>query len=78
MINAFILELGFTPSPMDSCLYKRSDAILILYCDDLRIVASKTILESLQAAFYDRFKIITAAVDRFLGMDTMYHRDEGY
>jgi hypothetical protein len=78
MINAFILELGFTPSPMDSCLYKRSDAILILYCDDLRIGASKTILESLQAAFYDRFKITTAAGDCFLGMDTMYHRDEGY
>jgi hypothetical protein len=78
MINAFILELGFISSPMDSCLYKRSDAILILYCDDLRIGASKTVLESLKTAFYDRFQITTAAGDRFLGMDTMYHRDEGY
>jgi hypothetical protein len=72
MINAFILGLGFTASPMDSCLYKRSDAILILYCDDLRIGASKPVLESLQAAFYAKFEITTAPGDRFLGMDTVY------
>jgi hypothetical protein len=35
-------------------------------------------LESLQAACYARFQITTAAGDRFLGMDTVYHRDEGY
>jgi hypothetical protein len=45
MINAFILELRFVASPMNSCLYKRHDAILILYCDDLRIGASKIVLE---------------------------------
>ncbi len=51
---------------------------MILYCDDLRIGASKTVLEALQAAFFARFQITTAAGDRFLGMDTVYHRDEGY
>ncbi len=78
MINAFILSLGFTASPMDSCLYKRGDAILILYCDDLRIGASKSVLESLQAAFFAKFEITTAPGDRFLGMDTVYQRDQGY
>ena len=78
MINTFILELGFVASPMDSCLYKRSDAIIILYCDDLRIGASSTILASLQAAFFTKFAITTAPGDRFLGMDTVYRRDLGY
>ena len=78
MINKFILDLGFIASPMDSCLYKRSDAILILYCDDLRIGASKVVLESLQAAFFEKFEITTAPGNRFLGMDSAYNRDEGY
>jgi hypothetical protein len=78
MINTFILELGFVASPMDSCLYKQSDAILILYCDDLRIGASSTVLASLQAAFFAKFAITTAPGDRFLGMDTVYRRDLGY
>jgi hypothetical protein len=67
MINAFILELGFVSSPMDSCLYRRHDAILILYCDDLRIGATSTVLTSLQAAFFTRFQITTAPGDRFFG-----------
>ena len=78
MINAFILELGFTASPMDSCLYKRNDAILILYCDDLRIGASAAVLQSLQEAFFAKFGITTAPGNRFLGMDTEYQRDQGY
>jgi hypothetical protein len=78
MINTFILELGFVASPMDSCLYKKHDAILILYCDDLRIGASSVVLASLQAAFFERFAITTAPGDRFLGMDTVYQRDLGY
>ena len=78
MINTFILELGFVASPMDSCLYKRDDAILILYCDDLRIGASSIVLASLQAAFFSKFAITTAPGDRFLGMDTVYQRDLGY
>ncbi len=78
MINAFILELGFVASPMDSCLYKRHDAILILYCDDLRIGASEIVLESLKTAFFAKFEITTAPGNRFLGMDTVYQRDQGY
>jgi hypothetical protein len=78
MINSFILGLGFVASPMDSCLYKRDDAILILYCDDLRIGASSIVLASLQKAFFDKFAITTAPGDRFLGMDTVYQRDLGF
>jgi hypothetical protein len=78
LMNTFILELGFEPSPMDSCIYKRSDAILILYCDDLRIGASASVLASLQAAFYQKFEITTAPGDRFLGMDTLYNYEQGY
>jgi hypothetical protein len=78
MINAFILELGFIASPMDSCLYKRDDAILILYCDDLRIGASSLVLKSLQEAFFVKFGITTAPGNRFLGMDSEYQRDQGY
>ena len=37
MMNSFLLGLGFTPSPLDSCFYRRPDAVLILYCDDLRL-----------------------------------------
>ncbi len=78
LMNAFILELGFEPSPLDSCFYKRDDAILILYCDDLRIGASKPVLEALKVSFFEKFAITTAPGDRFLGMDTVYNRDHGY
>jgi hypothetical protein len=77
MINTFLLSLGFKPSPLDSCFYRRSDAILILYCDDLRIGASQEVLASLHAALKDKFGITTAPGDRFLGMDTSYDHDLG-
>ncbi len=77
-MNAFILELGFEPSPLDSCFYKRHDAILILYCDDLCIGASAPVLEALKASFFQKFAITTAPGDRVLGMDTVYNRDQGY
>ncbi len=77
MINAFLLSLGFKPSPLDSCFYRRSDAILILYCDDLRIGASQEVLASLHAALKEKFGITTAPGDRFLGMDTSYDHDLG-
>jgi hypothetical protein len=64
LMNTFILELGFEPSPLDSCFYKRHDAILILYCDDLRIGASAPVLEDLKASFFRKFAITTAPGDR--------------
>jgi hypothetical protein len=78
LMNAFILELGFEPSYLDKCLYRRTDAIIILYCDDLRIAASDEILTILHAAFFAKFGVTTAPGDRFLGMDTHYDRPAGF
>ena len=72
MINAFLLSLGFASSPLDNCFYRKSDAVLILYCDDLRIGASPEVLASLHAALSVKFSVTTAPGDRFLGMDTSY------
>jgi hypothetical protein len=78
LINEFVLSLGFVASPLDSCFYRKSDAILILFCDDLRIGASDLVLQGLHKAFYDKFGITTASGDRFLGMDTFYDRPRGF
>jgi hypothetical protein len=72
MMNQFLLELGFHASPLDACFYRRSDALLILYCDDLRIGATSDVLSSLHAALLARFDVTTAPGSRFLGMDTSY------
>ncbi len=77
LMNAFIIELGFVPSPLDKCLYRRADAVLILYCDDLRIGAKESVLASLYISFFDKFGITTASGDRFLGMDMHYQLDKG-
>jgi hypothetical protein len=77
MMNTFLLELGFQSSPLDSCFYRRSDALLILYCDDLRIGATPGVLASLHSSLLDRFEVTTAPGDRFLGMDTRYALQDG-
>jgi hypothetical protein len=77
MMNNFLLELGFSPSPMDSCFYRRADALLILYCDDLRIGASPAVLESIHASLVAKFEVTTAPGTRFLGMETTYDFEAG-
>jgi hypothetical protein len=72
MMNEFLLELGFQSSPLDACFYRRSDALLILYCDDLRIGATSEVLSSIHSALLARFEVTTAPGNRFLGMDTSY------
>jgi hypothetical protein len=72
MMNAFLLSLGFKPSPLDSCFYRRNDAVLILYCDDLRIGASPSVLASLHDSLSKKFSVTTAPGNRFLGMDVYY------
>ncbi len=76
-MNAFILEPGFKPSYLDKCLYRRDDALLILFCDDLRIAARDEVLTSFHASFFAKFGVTTAPGDRFLGMDTVYDRPAG-
>jgi hypothetical protein len=77
MVNEFILSLGFVPSPLDSCFYRRSDAVLILYCDDLKIGASPSVLTSLHFSLSEKFAVTTAPGNRFLGMDTTYDPNLG-
>jgi hypothetical protein len=77
MMNKFILELGFVASALDKCLYRREDAVLILFCDDLRIGASDSVLEKLHLSFFNKFGVTTAPGNRFLGMDTCYQRERG-
>ncbi len=72
MMNTFLLSLGFTSSPLDGCFYRRKDAVLILYCDDLRIGASPSVLASLHNSLSEKFSVTTAKGDRFLGMDVSY------
>ena len=59
-MNEFLIGLGFKASPLDACFYRRADALLILYCDDLRIGASNEVLVSIHAALFARFDVTTA------------------
>jgi hypothetical protein len=78
MIDAFLKELGFTPSSMDPCFYKRSDALVILFCDDLRVAATLPVLKKIHDELFKKFAITTSDGTRFLGMDTVYNIKEGY
>jgi hypothetical protein len=78
MINGFLVGLGFSPSPMDPCLYKRSDAIIILFCDDLRVAGLPATVAKIRASLFEKFQITTSDGTRFLGMDTMYDLEKGY
>jgi hypothetical protein len=77
MIDSFLKGLGFAPSPLDPCLYKRSDAVIILFCDDLRVAAMPSVLTEIHTALYDKFQITTSDGLRFLGMDTIYDLTNG-
>jgi hypothetical protein len=78
MIDRFLQQLGFAPSPMDPCLYKRSDALIILFVDDLRIAAPPPVLAIIHAALFQEYQITTSDGTRFLGMDTLYDIKRGY
>jgi hypothetical protein len=78
LINGFLLGLGFSPSPMDPCLYKRDDAIIILFCDDLRVAGLPGTVAKIKAALFEEFQITTSDGTRFLGMDTVYDQENGH
>jgi hypothetical protein len=50
MIDLFLQGLGFLPSPMDPCLYKRCDAVITLFVDDVRVAAIPSVLAGIHAA----------------------------
>ncbi len=78
MIDLFLQGLGFSPSPMDPCLYKRFDALIILFVDDLRVAAPPAVMAEIHAALLAKFQITTSDGTRFLGMDTLYNVEKGY
>jgi hypothetical protein len=89
LLNTFLLKLGFMASPMDPCFYRRaytgvtdptmpkSDAIIILHVDDMRVAASPDILQVIHDKLYAEFQITTSDCGRFLGMDTEYNLATG-
>jgi hypothetical protein len=89
LLNSFLIKLGFVASPMDSCFYRRacpavtdptmakSDAIIILHVDDMRVAASPDVLQVIHDKLYAEFQITTSDCGRFLGMDTEYNLATG-
>ena len=93
LLNSFLLEIGFVASPLDPCFYRRplkmptqsqsldfsarSDAILILHVDDMRVAAEPLVLASIHNLLFQKFEITISDSGRFLGMDTSYDLSAG-
>jgi hypothetical protein len=89
LLNTFLKSLGFQASTMDPCFYRRactadgncnsarSDAIIILHVDDMRVAAPSDILRVIHEQLFREFQITTSDSGRFLGMDVEYKRTTG-
>jgi hypothetical protein len=89
LLNSFLVNLGFQASSMDPCFYRRacipgsgpdaarSDAIIILHVDDMRVAASPAILQIIHDKLFAEFQITTSDTGRFLGMDVDYNLTSG-
>jgi hypothetical protein len=74
---------------MDPCFYRRpcipgtdpteprSDAIIILHVDDMRVAATPAVLKVIHDLLFTEFQITTSDSGRFLGMDTEYDIQHG-
>ncbi len=83
LLHTFLLQLEFVASPMDPCFYHRaskadtavddtiskSDAIIILHVDDMRVAAAPDVLQVIHDQLYAEFQITTSDCSCFLGMD---------
>ncbi len=84
LLNTFLVKLGFQASSMDPCFYRRpsvigtdptaprSDAIIILHVDDMRVAGPPAVVKIIHDQLYEEFQITTSDTSRFLGMDTEY------
>jgi hypothetical protein len=77
LLHTFLITLGFQPSTMDVCFYRRSDALIIVHVDDMRCAALPDVLHTIHQALYERFQITTGDGSRFLGMDMTHDSKEG-
>ena len=83
LLNTFLFKIGFLASPMDPCFYRRpcdissdpdgprSDALIILHVDDMRVAAGPEVLSWIHDQLFSEFQITTSDSGRFLGMDDM-------
>jgi hypothetical protein len=55
----------------------RSDAILILHVDDMRVAAAPAVLATIHQLLFQKFEITISDSGRFLGMDTTYDMTAG-
>ncbi len=72
LLNTFLLSMGFQASSMDPCFYRRaciqngeanaprSDAIIILHVDDMRVAAPPEILQIIHNKLFEEFQITTS------------------
>jgi hypothetical protein len=89
LLNTFLLKLGFQASHMDPCFYRRpsvpgdttnvarSNAIIILHVDDMRVAADPDALKCIHDGLFAEFQITTSDTGRFLGMDVDYDLSSG-
>ena len=89
LLNTFLLKLGFQASSMDPCFYRRpnapgdtttaarSNAIIILHVDDMRVAADPVELKFIHDRLFEEFQITTSDTGRFLGMDVDYNLSSG-
>ena len=89
LLNTFLHKIGFVASSMDPCFYRRpcipgtdpteprSDAIIILHVDDMRVAATPAVLKVIHDLLFTEFQITTSDSGRFLGMDTEYDIQHG-
>jgi hypothetical protein len=89
LLNTFLLKLGFQASDMDPCFYRRpsgtgnpingarSNAIIILHVDDMRVAADPDTLKLIHDSLFEEFQITTSDTGRFLGMDVNYDLSAG-
>jgi hypothetical protein len=62
LLNEFLLILGFESSTMDPCFYRRTDALIIVHVDDMRIAADFNTLTTIHFALFERFQITTSDI----------------
>ena len=70
-LHKVLLELKFKACPVDPCIYKRDDIILLLYVDDMLFIAPETHqLQELVKNLSKRFEVkVDWSPSRFLGFN---------
>ena len=78
-LSSLLLELGFTPSKYDKCLFRRGEVALSIFVDDINLFGpDDNELADILQAINKRFKLRDMGpISTYLGMDVKYDRDAG-